>query len=171
MPIYFSAAVVLSRRDQVLALPCDTSIIHSTLTKLPKDLDVEWVCQKACELEEAYPVYRIQCESGVALDKESSVNRFEMDWIPIDNIEQLNDTIQKDIIPILRNTEEREPIELEEIVLDNVDKSNSLLQKLKQVDKRDAAIYTLMTVGAGVGLLALFLSNSDLVRDWIFTGV
>lgn len=168
MAIYFSAAVVLSRREQVLALPCDTSIIHSTLTKLPKDLDVDWVCLKACELEEKYSVYTLQCESHVALDKESSVNRFEIDWVPIETVQQLNDTIQHVIIPILKNTENREPIELQQ---PGEVYSNTLLERLQKVDKKDVALYTFMTLGAGVGLLAIFMSNSELVRDWLFSGV
>lgn len=130
-------------------------------------MDVNQICQKACELEQKYPVYKIQCESGVALDIESSVNRFEKDWIPIETIDQLNDTIQHEIIPILKNTEHREPIELESSV---VQEENTLLERLKH-NRKDAALYTLVTLGAGVGLLAIFMSNSDLVRDWLFTGV
>lgn len=155
MTIYFSASIVLSRKEQVMALPCDTSIIHSTLTKLPKDLDVDKMCQKACELECKYSSYDVQRESGVALDKASSINRFEMDWLPIETIEHLNDVLQRKIIPILQNTDNREPIELND----------------NQINKKETVLYAIMTLGAGIGILAILMSNSELVKEWLFTGV
>jgi hypothetical protein len=165
MVVYFSAAVVLSRRDQVLALPCETSTIHSFLTKLPKDLDVEGLCQRACQIESKYSVYQVQCESGVALDKVSAINRFEHEWIPIETLEQLNDTIEKQVIPILKDKQERQPIELvSSAKTSSVQQSSSVLDKLLQLDKRNAALYTLVTIGAGVGLMAVFMSNSDMIR-------
>ncbi|KAI7865986.1 rab-GTPase-TBC domain-containing protein [Mucor mucedo] len=169
MSIYFAAAVVLSRRDQVLALECEISTLHSFLTKLPKDLDIQWLCQKACELEKKYPVFDIQCESTIALDELSTVNRFEKDWVSIQTQEELDKTLQDSIIPLLKDKEERKPIKL----LSKLPQpsSNSILQKLRQLDRKDMALYTLVTIGAGVGLLAMFMSNADLVREWLLTGV
>ncbi|KAG2206569.1 hypothetical protein INT47_008586 [Mucor saturninus] len=162
MSIYFAAAVVLSRRDQVLALECEISTLHSFLTKLPKDLDIQWLCQKACELEKKHPVFDIQCESTIALDELSTVNRFEKDWVSIQTQEELDTTLQDSIIPLLKDKEERKPIKL----LSKLPQpsSNSILQKLRQLDRKDMALYTLVTIGAGVGLLAMFMSNADLVR-------
>jgi hypothetical protein len=165
MVIYFAAAVVLSRRDQVLALPCDTSTIHSFLTKLPKDLDVEALCQRACQIESRYSVFELQCQSGVALDSESATNRFEEDWIPIETLEQLNDTIEKQVIPILKDKKERQPIELVSTTTKkSAQQPSSVLKKLLQLDKNNATFYTLVTIGAGVGLMAVFMSNSDIIR-------
>lgn len=166
MVVYFAAAVVLSRRDQVLELPCDISTIHSFLTKLPKDIDVDSLCQKACELEESYSVFEIQCQSSIALDQVSAINRFEKDWLPINSLQDLNDTIKDQIIPILQDKDEHKPIELVSTLSDkqHVQQSNSILQKLRQLDKKDAFLYTLLTVGAGVSLIAMFMSNSELMR-------
>lgn len=170
MPIYFSAAVALSRKDKVLQLECDVSIIHSFLTKLPKDLDVESIIQKACELEEKYSAFEVQCESSIALDKVSAINRFEQDWVSVQTREELNNVLQDSIIPILQDKEERQPIELITIVENkkknkkSQQQSTSVLQRLRQVDKKDMALYTLVTIGAAVGLLAVFMSNADLIR-------
>ncbi|KAL9556068.1 hypothetical protein MBANPS3_002064 [Mucor bainieri] len=166
MVVYFAAAVVLSRRDQVLALPCDTSTIHSFLTKLPKDIDVDSLCQTACELEEKYSVFEIQCQSTIALDQVSAINRFERDWLPLTSLQSLNDTIEDHIIPILQDKDERKPIELVSTASNkqHAHQSKSILQKLQQLDKKDAFLYTLLTVGAGVTLVAMFMSNSDLMR-------
>ncbi|KAI9478747.1 MAG: rab-GTPase-TBC domain-containing protein [Benjaminiella poitrasii] len=175
MVIYFSAALVLSRREQILALPPgDTSTIHTYLTKLPKSLDGELddLCQKACQLEATYSVLELQCQSSVALDQVSTVNRFEQDWLPIVSLENLNDTIERHIIPILQDKEERKPIELKPVVdRKKESNSNSILQRLYHLDRKDALLYTLVTVSAGVGLLAVFISNSDLMREWLMTGV
>jgi hypothetical protein len=165
-PIYFSAAVVLSRRDQVLQLENDVSIIHSFLTKLPKDLDADLLAQRACELEEKHSIFEIQCQSSVALDKVSAINRFEQDWLSIHSQKELDDVLEDSIIPILQDKEDRQPIELVTILEKEKNKSRSMsvLQRLRQVDKKDMALYTLVTIGAGVGLLAVFMSNADLMR-------
>lgn len=160
MSIYFSAAVVLSRRDQVLALECEISTLHSYLTKLPKDLDIDPLCQKACELEDKYSVFDIQCQSTIALDELSTINRFEKDWTSIESQDELNYVLGNTIIPMLNDKQERKPIQL----LSEISQPNSILQKLRQLDKKDMALYTLVTIGAGVGLLAMFMSNADLVR-------
>lgn len=162
MTIYFAAALVLSKRDNVLALECEISTLHSFLTKLPKDdLDIDLLCQKACELEKKYPVFHIQCQSNIALDALSTVNRFEKDWIPIQTQEDLDRVLEETILPMLQDKEERKPIQLLTEVTQN---NHGMLQKLRLLDKKDMALYTLVTIGAGVGLLAMFMSNADLVR-------
>ncbi|OBZ86782.1 TBC1 domain family member 20, partial [Choanephora cucurbitarum] len=166
MPVYFAAAVVLSRRDQVLALPCDISTIHSFLTKLPKDIDVHSLCQIACDLEAEYSVYDVQCLSQVPLDQESAVNRYTHDWIPIDNLDDLNHIVQDQIIPILKDQHNRTPIELSSPKLKAEQEDNPsdvVLAKLRSWATKDIALYTLFTVSAGVGLLAIVMSNTDIV--------
>ncbi|KAG2234298.1 hypothetical protein INT48_000748 [Thamnidium elegans] len=160
MAIYFSAAVVLSRKEELLVLECEMSTVHSFLTKLPKDLDVDFICQQACELQEKYSVYDIQCQSKIALDQVSCVNRFEKDWVTIETQDELNNMLGQTVIPLLN--QERCPIQLNSN--DQNLHSISVLQKLKQLDRKDVAIYTLVTIGAGVGLIAMFMSNADLVR-------
>ncbi|KAI8640571.1 rab-GTPase-TBC domain-containing protein [Parasitella parasitica] len=173
MVVYFAAAVVLSRREQVLDLPCDTSTIHSFLTKLPKDLNVDFLCQTACELEEKYSVFEIQCQSTIALDQVSAINRYAQDWLSLTSLQAFNDIIKNKIIPILQDKNERKPIKLTPILAtsQHVNQSNTILQKLRQLDKKDAFFYALLTVGTGVGLVAIFMSNSDLIREWMITGV
>ncbi|CEP14924.1 hypothetical protein [Parasitella parasitica] len=166
MVVYFAAAVVLSRREQVLELPCDTSTIHSFLTKLPKDLDVDALCQIACELEEEYSVFEMQCQSTVALDQVSAINRHAQDWLPLTSLQAFNDIIKDEIIPILQDKDERKPIKLISTPTNSqhMKQSNSILQRMRQLNKKDAFLYALLTVGAGVGLVAMFMSNSDLFR-------
>lgn len=171
MPIYFAAAVVLSRKEQVLELENDVSIIHSFLTKLPKDLDVDALCHTACELEEKYSIFEIQCQSAVALDELSAINRYEQDWLGIETHEDIDSVLQDTVIPLLSDKVERKPIELITISEKHKHKSNSILQRLKQLDKKDMALYTIVTVSAGVGMLALAAANSDLVREWLMIGV
>ncbi|KAI7903830.1 rab-GTPase-TBC domain-containing protein [Cokeromyces recurvatus] len=175
MVIYFSAALVLSKRNEIVTLPAgDTSTIHTYLAKLPKSLDhVETLCQKACQLEEAYSVLELQYQSSVALDQVSTVNRFEQDWLPIKSLEDLNHTIQYQVIPILKDEKERLPIELKSNTNSEkkMNNDNSILQRLSHLNRKDALLYTLVTVSASVGLLAILVSNSDLIREWLLTGV
>lgn len=164
MPIYFAAAVVLSRKEQVLELENDVSTIHSFLTKLPKDLDVDALCHTACELEEKYSIFEIQCQSAVALDELSAINRYEQDWLGIESHKDMYSVLQDTVIPLLSDKVERKPIELITMSEKQEHKSNSILQRLRQLDKKDMALYTIVTVSAGVGMLALAAANSDLVR-------
>ncbi|PSN70716.1 hypothetical protein BS50DRAFT_570231 [Corynespora cassiicola Philippines] len=56
MPIYFFAAVVLSRRDEMLDIePDDVDIMHAILGKLPQPFDVEFHIARAVELYERLP--------------------------------------------------------------------------------------------------------------------
>ncbi|KAI7864192.1 hypothetical protein BDF14DRAFT_1697266, partial [Spinellus fusiger] len=80
MPVYFAVAVVLSRRDKVLSLPCDTSTIHSFLTKLPQDLDVDALALAAMHMEQTYPIILLQHLSGIGLDTVSAVNTYQHLW-------------------------------------------------------------------------------------------
>ncbi|KAI8877497.1 RabGAP/TBC [Backusella circina FSU 941] len=172
MVMYFSAAVVLSRREEIMKLPSDDmSIIHSFLTKLPQDLDLEAIIQNACLLEREYSPFEIQCQSTIALDTTSCINTFEKHFVPIEALDELNQVIESTTIPILKEgADEKQLIELN--VLKDVKKhelSHSVLQRLLLLDKKEAAVYTLFAIGAGVGLLSVIMSNSDLAREWVFS--
>ncbi|KAI8994675.1 rab-GTPase-TBC domain-containing protein [Pilobolus umbonatus] len=161
MVVYFSAAVVLSRKSDILKLPCDNSIIHSFLTKLPKDLDVDKLIEKAYQLEQSYSVFEIQCESSVALGEYSAINRFDQEFLPIQSIEDLNDKLGI-VIPLLKEDPAETPIKLTTEVTSK--KPNTMLERLLLLYKKDTTLFTLFTVSAGVGLLAVMLSNMDVVR-------
>lgn len=56
MPIYFFAAVVLSRREEMLEIEKeDVDIMHVVLGKLPQPFDVEFHIARALELHERLP--------------------------------------------------------------------------------------------------------------------
>ncbi|KAG1460082.1 hypothetical protein G6F55_004378 [Rhizopus delemar] len=135
--IYFAAAVVLSRRQGILALDCDTSTVHSFLTKLPRDLDVDKMCEKTRELSSKYGVYDIQCKSTIALDQFSAVNRFEQDW---QSMSDLNEEVER-VIRILREERYDKPIEFS---LAKEQHEHSLLNQL--LGRKE--IYTIFTLGA-----------------------
>lgn len=54
--IYFFAAIVLSRKKELLAIPVDEpDILHVTLSKLPRPFDLEGLISYSMELFEEYP--------------------------------------------------------------------------------------------------------------------
>jgi hypothetical protein len=165
MVFYFAAAVVLSRRDKIMELPNDDmSVIHSFLTKLPQDLDLQHIIQQACLLESEHSPFDIQCQSTIAFDKYSSINTFENQFAPITTVDDLNEIIENTTISILKEGPgDKQPIELLKDIKKH-EQSHSVLQRLLLLDKKEAAVYTLFAIGAGVGLLSVIMSNSDLAR-------
>lgn len=55
MPVYLSAALILSRKLEVLSLDCELSSVHGLLSHLPEDLNFEPLIQKSCELFALHP--------------------------------------------------------------------------------------------------------------------
>ncbi|KAI9029645.1 hypothetical protein CLU79DRAFT_679493, partial [Phycomyces nitens] len=80
MPVYFAVAVVLSRREKILELECEFSTVHSFLTRLPQDIDVERLIEYAIEIQERYPPVELQYKSGIGLATVSTVNTHEKLW-------------------------------------------------------------------------------------------
>jgi hypothetical protein len=57
MPLYFFAAVVLSRREELLEIEKeDEDILHVTLSKLPQPFDIEFHIARSIELYERLPL-------------------------------------------------------------------------------------------------------------------
>ncbi|GAB0181176.1 TBC1 domain family member 20 [Grus japonensis] len=59
MPVYFAAAVVLHREEEVLAVPCDMPSVHQLLSRLPPDLPYERLVLRAQELFQRHPHTRL----------------------------------------------------------------------------------------------------------------
>ncbi|CAO3673614.1 unnamed protein product [Rhizopus stolonifer] len=158
MLIYFSAAVVLSKKEQVLALPCDTSTVHSFLTKLPSDLDISWLCKKSVDLSRMYSVYEVQCKSTIALDQFSAVNRFQVDWLDIETAGDLNENVGR-VIRLTREEKHDKPVEL--VTTKPNEPTHSMLNQFLK-NKKD--LYRVFTLSATVGIIAFWIANSGLIK-------
>ncbi|XP_037238033.1 TBC1 domain family member 20-like isoform X1 [Falco rusticolus] len=55
MPVYFAAAVVLHREEEVLGAPCDMPSLHQLLSRIPPDLPYERLVLRAQELFQRHP--------------------------------------------------------------------------------------------------------------------
>ncbi|CEI88579.1 hypothetical protein RMCBS344292_02961 [Rhizopus microsporus] len=160
MPVYLAVATVISKRKQVLALPCDTSTVHSFLTNLASDTDIDTVCEQAHALEARYGIYELQSLSTIPLDQFSVVNRFEQDYLSIDTLEKYNEKVSE-VIRITRQEKYDKPIELTAIKPHEA--TQSTLNKLLMHKE----IYTVFTIGASLSILALWIANSSLIREWM----
>ncbi|KAG0326313.1 hypothetical protein BGZ99_009751 [Dissophora globulifera] len=77
MSVYFSAAVVMSRREELFEVECDNAMVHTFLTKFPKDVDLELVINHAHRLYMTYPPEVLQNLAENWLDQNSCVNTFD----------------------------------------------------------------------------------------------
>ncbi|KAL7330115.1 GTPase-activating protein gyp8 [Mucor circinelloides] len=78
MPVYIASAITLLRRNEILKAEKD--LVHSLITRIPQDMDIELIIQKAVLLEEKYSVLQLQKQSGIWLHDESVINTWERDW-------------------------------------------------------------------------------------------
>ncbi|KAK4514930.1 uncharacterized protein ATC70_002537 [Mucor velutinosus] len=78
MPVYIASAITLLRRNEILKAEKD--LVHSLITRIPQDMDIELIIQKAALLEEKYSVLQLQKQSGLWLHDESVINTWERDW-------------------------------------------------------------------------------------------
>ncbi|KAI9306849.1 rab-GTPase-TBC domain-containing protein [Cunninghamella echinulata] len=78
MPLYVSSAITLIRRDELLV--ADPEYLHSLMTHIPHNIDIEQVIQMAIKLESKYSPLQLQKRSGIWLHDESSLNTWEKDW-------------------------------------------------------------------------------------------
>ncbi|KAI8391521.1 rab-GTPase-TBC domain-containing protein [Radiomyces spectabilis] len=164
MPLYVSAAVVLYRRNAVLEQPCEMSELHSFLSKIPQDLDIEEIIRLAVDLEIKYTPLMIQIESGIALDESSVINTYDRMWVKADTTTL--GTAKQEADDILATP----PTERKALVLPtkpSEHSSEALLTKLQHIHVQDTTLWTLLAVGAGMGTMALLLTNSDFMREWL----
>ncbi|KAG0253445.1 hypothetical protein DFQ27_007412 [Actinomortierella ambigua] len=68
MPVYFAAAVVMSRREELFEQECDNAMVHTFLTKFPKNCDLELIISHAHQLFETYPPETLQKRTQTWLD-------------------------------------------------------------------------------------------------------
>ncbi|KAI8640245.1 hypothetical protein BD408DRAFT_419979 [Parasitella parasitica] len=68
MPVYIASAITLLRRHEMLKAERD--LVHSLMTRIPQDMDIERIIEKAVLLEEKYSVLQLQKQSGVWLHNE-----------------------------------------------------------------------------------------------------
>ncbi|CAO3691424.1 unnamed protein product [Rhizopus stolonifer] len=78
MPVYLSSAIILLRREEILK--ADQENVHSLVTRIPQDMDIEWIIQKSVQLQEKYSVLQLQKQSGIWLHEESVINTWPTDW-------------------------------------------------------------------------------------------
>lgn len=78
MPIFIASAITLLRRNEILKAEVD--VVHSLVTRIPQNMDIEKIIQKAVELESKYSSLSLQKQSGIWLHDESVINTWEKDW-------------------------------------------------------------------------------------------
>ncbi|KAI8975210.1 rab-GTPase-TBC domain-containing protein [Mycotypha africana] len=78
MPVFTASAVTLLRRDEIVNAEKDT--VHSLMTRIPQDMNIEKIIEKAVYLENKYTSLQLQKESGIWLHDESVINTWHEDW-------------------------------------------------------------------------------------------
>ncbi|KAG2219225.1 hypothetical protein INT45_004585 [Circinella minor] len=94
MPIYVASSITLLRRKDFLQ--ADQDLLHSVITHIPQDMDIDKIIEKAVELEKRYPALELQKRSGLWLHEESPINTWEKDWEPLE-WDSVPDGIQADL--------------------------------------------------------------------------
>ncbi|KAF9580971.1 hypothetical protein BGW38_002181 [Lunasporangiospora selenospora] len=77
MPVYFAASVVITRREELFQVEDDSAMVHTFLTKFPKDIDLEECISRAHLLYTTYPPAVLQKHANRSLDESSCVNTFD----------------------------------------------------------------------------------------------
>ncbi|KAI8048042.1 rab-GTPase-TBC domain-containing protein [Gilbertella persicaria] len=78
MPVFIASAIILLRRHEILMAEKDS--VHSLVTRIPQDIDIEHIIEKAVQLESKHTVLQLQKQSGIWLHEESAINTWETDW-------------------------------------------------------------------------------------------
>ncbi|CAO3592430.1 unnamed protein product [Absidia cylindrospora] len=78
MPLYVSSAITLLRKDELLST--DPEYLHSKVTHIPQDIDIERIIEMAIQLEAKYSSLYLQKSSGIWLHDESTINTWDKDW-------------------------------------------------------------------------------------------
>jgi hypothetical protein len=63
----------MSRRESLFEVECDNAMVHSFLTKFPKDADIELIISHAHKLYMDYPPESLQKLSQTLLDEKYAV--------------------------------------------------------------------------------------------------
>jgi len=70
MPVYLATAIVLHRKDEILATDCEMSSVHGLLSRIPVNLPFEELLVSSQQLYEKYPPYSIEKEAALDLTKQ-----------------------------------------------------------------------------------------------------
>ncbi|KAG9070678.1 hypothetical protein KI688_008217 [Linnemannia hyalina] len=101
MSVYMAAAVVMSRREELLEVECDNAMVHTFLTKFPKTVDLELIISHAHQLYITYPPEALQKRSEIWLDENSCVNTFSRPGIHLyDSADEKISSTPIDFTPI-----------------------------------------------------------------------
>ncbi|KAF8982951.1 hypothetical protein BGZ46_000299 [Entomortierella lignicola] len=73
---YSHDGVVMSRKEELFEVECDNAMVHSFLTKFPKDANIELLISHAHKLYVTYPPGALQNQAKNWLDENSCVNTF-----------------------------------------------------------------------------------------------
>ncbi|XP_025943910.1 TBC1 domain family member 20-like [Apteryx rowi] len=76
MPVYFAAAVVLHREEEVLACACDMPSVHQLLSRIPQDLPYESLVAKAQELFQRHPHAQLARQAALQHHKSIAIQSF-----------------------------------------------------------------------------------------------
>ncbi|CAO3694554.1 unnamed protein product [Umbelopsis ramanniana] len=78
MPLYVSCAITCLRRKEIMAM--DPDFVHTAVTNIPPNIDIEATIRLALVLEKKYPILSVQKHSGQWVHEHSAANTFESDW-------------------------------------------------------------------------------------------
>ncbi|KAF9413869.1 hypothetical protein BGZ94_000586 [Podila epigama] len=162
MSVYLTAAVVMARREELFEVECDNAMVHTFLTKFPKNIDLELVISHAHQMYTTYPPETLQNRAETWLDDSSCVNTFNKPGMRLfnDNDEKAQskavDFGPIDLLlsqPRVKRTKERSPLAKYP--------PNAL-----QLYRRNMVAMVAFSA-ASMGTATLLLLNSGLFREWL----
>uniref|UniRef100_A0A670J1V6 TBC1 domain family member 20 n=1 Tax=Podarcis muralis TaxID=64176 RepID=A0A670J1V6_PODMU len=77
MAVYFAAAIVLFREEEVLACDCDMPSIHQLLSQIPQDLPYETLIARAHQLFQRLPHAQLAKQAALQLQKREETAAFQ----------------------------------------------------------------------------------------------
>ncbi|KAG0372073.1 hypothetical protein BGX24_000781 [Mortierella sp. AD032] len=163
MSVYITAAVVMSRREELLEVECDNAMVHTFLTKFPKNANLELIISHAHQLYTTYPPESLQNTSKIWLDENSCVNTFSRPGMHLfDSADEKISSKPIDFTPIDELlSEPRVKKEKDTSALSKYPKSSLQLYR-----RNMATMLTLSAVSVGTTAV-LVLLNSAMLREWL----
>ncbi|KAG0350056.1 hypothetical protein BG005_010414 [Podila minutissima] len=162
MSVYLTTAVVMARREELLEVECDNAMVHTFLTKFPKNIDLELVISHAHQLYTSYPPETLQNRTESWLDESSCVNTFNKPGTCLydDNNEKALST-PVDFGPIDVLLSKPRVKRTKEPALGKYP-SNAL-----RLYRRNMATMVAFSAASMMGTAALLLLNSEMFKEWL----
>ncbi|GAB5593711.1 GTPase-activating protein gyp8 [Umbelopsis nana] len=88
MPLYVACAITCIRRTEIMAM--DPDFVHTAVTNIPADIDIEATIRLALVLEKKHPILNVQKHSGQWVHENSAANTFETDWAALEYNQEPN---------------------------------------------------------------------------------